>query len=258
MTHSGALVLRLLSAVPAGGTPVDGITGLCRDAEHKARYWFFGGGTALLYDMADDAVVRPAAPLDRYWPHLAGTLFARGADTCYTTYHTPHGYHWFFAGDQVVQYDSVAGVVLQGPCAVGDLFRFSGAAAEFARGVDAVCPPGPQDGLFWFFRKGRALQYDTRAGRVTLPVQPLAAYWPGLSGTVFADGVDACHTTAHAPGGRHWLFAHGQTALYDSGEHRVLHGPAPFADLFPILREDLLRPPPTRHFPAEPAGRSST
>jgi hypothetical protein len=251
MTRSGALIPRFLADASTGRRPGAGIVGLCRDTEQEGRYWFFGGSggdTALLYDTGDDTVVGPAAPLALHWPLLLGTGFARGVDACYTTYHRPHGYHWFFFGDQALQYDSTEGVVLQGPCPIGDLFRFSGEAAEFARGVDAVCPPGPRDGRFWFFRGDKALQYDTREGRLTKPVQPLVAYWPGLSGTDFADGVDACHTTNHTPDGHHWLFTRGQAALYDSARHELLHGPAPFAELFPALREDLLAPGADQRF----------
>ncbi|PNG23633.1 hypothetical protein [Streptomyces cahuitamycinicus] len=245
MTHSGDLIPRLLADASSGPAPGADITGLCRHAEQEGRYWFFGGDggdTALLYDAADDTVVQPAAPLASHWPLLLGTEAARGTDACYTTYHRQHGYHWFFAGEQALQYHSAEGVVLQGPCPLGDLFRFSGEAADFARGVHAVCPPGPRDGLFWFFRGDRALQYDTREGRITEPVRPLVAYWPGLSGTVFANGIDAGYTTHHTPDGRHWLFTGGQAGLYDSARHTFRHGPAPFAELFPTLREDLARP----------------
>lgn len=244
MTRSGDLILRLLAEASSGPSPDRGVTGLCRHAEQEGTYWFLGGdgATALLYDAVEDTVVRPAGSIGWHWPPLLGTAAARRTDACYTTYHRPNGYHWFFAGDQVLQYDSVKGVVLQGPCPVGDLFRFTGEAADFARGVDAVCPPAPRDGLFWFFRGDRALQYDTREGRVTEPVRPLTAYWPGLAGTVFANGIDGCHTTHHLPGGRHWLFAGGLTGLYDSVRHAFVYGPAAFTELFPALREDLVSP----------------
>ncbi|MER6222662.1 hypothetical protein ACWCYL_28210 [Streptomyces sp. 900105755] len=215
------------------------VDGMCRAADQDGHYWFFRGDKAFRYDAVRSAVVEPADLLVRHWPLLAGTEFAHGIDACYTTYHRPHGYHWFFTGGLAVQYDSVRGVILQGPAAVDEIFRFTGAEADFARGIDAVCPPGPSDGVFWFFRGSRALQYDTRSGSLLRPAGPLARYWPGLAGTVFAQGVDACYTVSRAPGGRHWFVAGDQAVQYDSMRHAIRFGPEPLAGLIAARPEDL-------------------
>ncbi|MER6067229.1 hypothetical protein ABT167_40215 [Streptomyces sp. NPDC001792] len=215
------------------------VDGMCRAADQDGHHWLFRGSKAFRYDAVRGQVVEPADLLVRHWPLLAGTEFADGIDACYTTYHQPHGYHWFFTGDLAVQYDSVRGVVLQGPAPIAEIFRFTGAEAEFARGIDGVCPPGPSDGVFWFFRGDRALQYDTRSGRLLRPADSLARYWPGLAGTMFAKGIDACYTVSRAPGGRHWFVAGDLAVQYDSVRHTILAGPQSLAGLIAALPEDL-------------------
>jgi hypothetical protein len=210
--------------------------GLCRAGDDDGEHWFFQGGSVLRHRAATDSVVLPTAPIAEYWPLLAGTPFEHGIDACYTSYHRPHGYHWLFAGTLAVQYDLAAGVLLKEPASFASIFTLKGADAEFGRGVDALCPPIPVDGNYWFFRDGRMLKYHTHGMGVVANAAPVVEHWPGLAGTVFAEHVAACHTV---PGGQHWLFTGDTAAKYDSATHTVLSGPAPVADLLPAVVADL-------------------
>jgi hypothetical protein len=130
-------------------------------------------------------------------------------------------------------------VLLKEPAPFTSIFTLEGTDAEFGRGIDAVCPPIPADGNYWFFRAGRMLKYHTHGMGVVANAAPVVEHWPGLAGTVFAERVDACHTTAAVPGGQHWLFSGDTAAKYDSAAHTVLSGPAPVADLLPAVVADL-------------------
>jgi hypothetical protein len=210
--------------------------GLCRAGDDDGHHWFFQRGSVLRYASDTDSVVLPFAPITRYWPLLAGTPFEAGVDACYTSYHRPHGFHWLFVDGFALQYDLAAGVVLKEPAPIGSIFTLEGRESAFAQGVDAVCPPAPEDGEYWFFRRGQMLKYHTRGSGVVASAAPVAKYWPGLAQTVFAKGVDACHTTARS---HHWLFAGNVAAKYDSTKHLAVAGPAPVVDLLPALLDDL-------------------
>ncbi|MGH3771715.1 MAG: hypothetical protein ACRDRW_10015 [Pseudonocardiaceae bacterium] len=144
---------------------------------------------------------------------------------------------WFFRGDRAVKTDKdgntiakhVADITVEWPA-----FKDS----IFAAGVDAALYSGSG---FWFFKgnqTGRTdldgLHFAKGPGNITDP-----GNWPALSGTIFADGVDAAVESGDSGKWGFWFFKGNQAVKTDKDGNTIEKHVADITVEWPAFKDSI-------------------
>ncbi|MFE0423784.1 hypothetical protein [Streptomyces sp. NPDC058953] len=143
-------------------------------AGESPHAWFFHDDQYLRYDLDNNKVVVPPAPIASGWTGLKGTGFEYGIDAALPDPEDSDTV-WIFAGDQYIRYHLEEDKRIIGPTPIAQTWTAL-RDTPFSRRVDAACiRPGTKEA--WLFSGDSYIRYDPRKDEILIGPKRIIDGW---------------------------------------------------------------------------------